>query len=82
MHIFRGFIKYKREKLNYRLPEERINDYDEIYDHHSVSKTLKVQTARYCIIFSFPFKLANCHSKFINIFFYTVGTSMNGLIYI
>ncbi|GFU18538.1 glutamate synthase 2, chloroplastic, partial [Nephila pilipes] len=41
----KGFIKYKREKLNYRLPEERILDYNEIYDHKSVFKTLKVQAA-------------------------------------
>ncbi|KAF8778796.1 Glutamate synthase [NADH] like protein [Argiope bruennichi] len=41
----KGFIKYEREKSNYRPPEERILDYNEIYDHKSVFKTLKVQAA-------------------------------------
>ncbi|GIY36471.1 putative glutamate synthase [Caerostris darwini] len=49
-----GFIKYKREKSNYRLPEKRILDYDEIYDHQAVFKTLKVQAAR-CMDCGVPF---------------------------
>ncbi|GFT93521.1 putative glutamate synthase, partial [Nephila pilipes] len=54
----KGFIKYKREKLNYRLPEERILDYNEIYDHKSVFKTLKVQAAR-CMECGVPFCQSN-----------------------
>ncbi|GFS34652.1 putative glutamate synthase [Trichonephila inaurata madagascariensis] len=54
----KGFIKYKREKLNYRPPEERILDYNEIYDHKSVFKTLKVQAAR-CMDCGVPFCQSN-----------------------
>ncbi|GBN87390.1 Putative glutamate synthase [NADPH], partial [Araneus ventricosus] len=49
-----GFIKYQREKSNYRPPEERVLDYNEIYDHKSVFKNLKVQAAR-CMDCGVPF---------------------------
>ncbi|XP_071041561.1 uncharacterized protein [Parasteatoda tepidariorum] len=54
----KGFIKYRRVKSNYRPAEERMLDYNEIYDHKNVRKTLKVQAAR-CMDCGVPF----CQSK-------------------
>jgi hypothetical protein len=52
MVTFRGFVKYKRAKNQYRSPEERINDWDEIYNHKGVKKGIQVQAARSAIYFT------------------------------
>lgn len=39
-------MKYKRAKNQYRSVEERINDWDEIYNHNGVQKYIQVQAAR------------------------------------
>lgn len=56
----RGFIKYKREKGVYRDPEERLKDYDEIYNFKHVRKGLKTQAAR-CMDCGIPFCQSNVH---------------------
>lgn len=56
----RGFIKYKREKGMYRDPEERQNDYNEIYNFKHVRKGLKTQAAR-CMDCGIPFCQSNVH---------------------
>lgn len=42
----RGFMKYKRVTTPYRNSEERLHDWNEIYDFKGVRKTIKVQAAR------------------------------------
>ncbi|XP_054715017.1 uncharacterized protein LOC129224565 [Uloborus diversus] len=54
----RGFMKYDRELSQYRDPETRILDYNEIYNHQTVKKTLKVQAAR-CMDCGVPFCQSN-----------------------
>jgi hypothetical protein len=46
IYYFRGFVKYRRAKNQYRPPKERINDWGEIYNHDGVKKGLKKQAAR------------------------------------
>ena len=43
---FRGFVRYKRAKNQYRTPDERVNDWDEIFNHKGVMKGIQVQAAR------------------------------------
>uniref|UniRef100_A0A0K2SWT2 glutamate synthase (NADH) n=1 Tax=Lepeophtheirus salmonis TaxID=72036 RepID=A0A0K2SWT2_LEPSM len=54
----KGFMKYPRVYDNYRDPESRTKDWDEIYDFPKVRKSLKVQAAR-CMDCGVPF----CHSN-------------------
>ena len=44
--VSRGFMKYEREKMAYRNPKTRQNDWNEIFDFKSVRKGLKKQAAR------------------------------------
>eukprot|EP00092_Neocalanus_flemingeri_P019929 GFUD01021587.1.p1 GENE.GFUD01021587.1~~GFUD01021587.1.p1 ORF type:complete len:2149 (+),score=589.84 GFUD01021587.1:113-6559(+) len=53
----RGFVKYKRETKLYRDPEERQQDWEEIFDFKNVRRGLKTQAAR-CMDCGVPF----CHS--------------------
>ncbi|XP_076373844.1 uncharacterized protein LOC143258566 isoform X2 [Tachypleus tridentatus] len=50
----RGFMMYKRDTVFYRPAEKRMKDWKEIYNHHDVRKTLKVQAAR-CMDCGVPF---------------------------
>ncbi|XP_051158706.1 uncharacterized protein LOC127280028 [Leptopilina boulardi] len=50
----KGFMKYEREKMNYRQAEKRVNDWEEIYNFQGVRKGLKVQAAR-CMECGVPF---------------------------
>ncbi|XP_033228297.1 putative glutamate synthase [NADPH] isoform X2 [Belonocnema kinseyi] len=50
----KGFMKYSREKTNYRPVEKRVNDWDEIYNFQGVRKGLRVQAAR-CMECGVPF---------------------------
>jgi hypothetical protein len=50
---FRGFVKYKRAKNQYRPAEERVSDWDEIYNHKGVMKGIQVQAARCATYFMF-----------------------------
>lgn len=50
----KGFVKYKRAKNQYRLPEERLTDWDEIYNHTGIQKYIQVQAAR-CMDCGVPF---------------------------
>lgn len=52
--FLRGFMKYEREKMNYRQAEKRVNDWEEIYNFQGVRKGLKVQAAR-CMECGVPF---------------------------
>ena len=54
----KGFHKYPRNNDQYRKPEERIKDWQEIHDHSGVKKNLKQQAAR-CMDCGIPF----CQSK-------------------
>jgi hypothetical protein len=45
--LFRGFVKYKRAKNQYRPVEDRLQDWDEIFNHKGVMKGIQVQAARY-----------------------------------
>ena len=47
----RGFVKYKRAKNQYRRPEARMEDWDEIYNHTGIQKYIQVQAAR-CVSLS------------------------------
>ncbi|TRY70669.1 hypothetical protein TCAL_09685 [Tigriopus californicus] len=53
----RGFVKYKRETKMYREAEDRLKDWNEIYDFKHVRRGLKKQAAR-CMDCGVPF----CHS--------------------
>ena len=53
----RGFVKYRRETKLYRDPEERQQDWEEIFDFTGVRRGLKTQAAR-CMDCGVPF----CHS--------------------
>lgn len=50
----RGFMKYKRQIGVYRPAEQRQNDWDEIYNHKGVRKSLRTQAAR-CMECGVPF---------------------------
>uniref|UniRef100_UPI0014793D12 putative glutamate synthase [NADPH] isoform X1 n=2 Tax=Osmia lignaria TaxID=473952 RepID=UPI0014793D12 len=50
----RGFMKYKREVSMYRPVENRVTDWDEIYNFQGVRKGLRVQAAR-CMECGVPF---------------------------
>lgn len=50
----RGFMKYKRQTGAYRPVENRIDDWDEIYNFQKVRKGLRVQAAR-CMECGVPF---------------------------
>ncbi|XP_053987028.1 uncharacterized protein LOC128880703 isoform X1 [Hylaeus volcanicus] len=50
----RGFMKYKRQTSVYRPTENRVNDWDEIYNFKGVRKGLRVQAAR-CMECGVPF---------------------------
>lgn len=54
----RGFIKYKREANLYRDPTERQKDWNEVYNHRRVQRTLKKQAAR-CMECGVPFCQSN-----------------------
>lgn len=51
---FRGFMKYKRQMGVYRSIENRIADWNEIYNFQSVRKGLRIQAAR-CMECGVPF---------------------------
>lgn len=55
----RGFMKYDREKANYRPAEQRAKDWDEIYNVEQVRRGLRVQAAR-CMDCGVPF----CQSSY------------------
>merc|ERR1719471_33791 len=42
----RGFVKYKRESKMYRDPQQRQQDWEEIFDFKGVRRGLKTQAAR------------------------------------
>lgn len=44
---FRGFVKYKRARNQYRDPAERLGDWGEVYNHKGVMDGLRTQAARY-----------------------------------
>ncbi|UYV65685.1 hypothetical protein LAZ67_3005087 [Cordylochernes scorpioides] len=50
----RGFMKYKRETVNYRDVDDRLKDWDEIYDHSGWKMTIQTQAAR-CMECGVPF---------------------------
>ncbi|KAK7108161.1 hypothetical protein V1264_015947 [Littorina saxatilis] len=50
----RGFVKYKRATYQYRGAEERQKDWDEIYNHKTVTEGLRMQAAR-CMDCGVPF---------------------------
>jgi len=53
----RGFVKYRRESKMYRDPQQRQQDWEEIFDFKGVRRGLKTQAAR-CMDCGVPF----CHS--------------------
>uniref|UniRef100_A0A183ISR9 Glutamate synthase n=1 Tax=Soboliphyme baturini TaxID=241478 RepID=A0A183ISR9_9BILA len=54
----RGFIKYPRHKVNYRKPDVRLNDFDEVYNFPEIRGSLKMQAAR-CMDCGVPFCQGN-----------------------
>uniref|UniRef100_A0A0K0D227 Glutamine amidotransferase type-2 domain-containing protein n=1 Tax=Angiostrongylus cantonensis TaxID=6313 RepID=A0A0K0D227_ANGCA len=50
----RGFMKYGRQKKIYRPAEERIQDWEEVYDFESVRSNIREQAAR-CMDCGVPF---------------------------
>ncbi|WKY16252.1 hypothetical protein Q1695_001156 [Nippostrongylus brasiliensis] len=50
----RGFVKYNRQKRIYRSPEERVKDWDEVYDFSAVRSNIREQAAR-CMDCGVPF---------------------------
>nr|CDJ87182.1 Glutamate synthase and FAD-dependent pyridine nucleotide-disulphide oxidoreductase domain containing protein [Haemonchus contortus] len=50
----RGFVKYNRQKKMYRNPEERVKDWDEVYDFGAVRSNIRQQAAR-CMDCGVPF---------------------------
>ncbi|EYB90154.1 hypothetical protein Y032_0223g2677 [Ancylostoma ceylanicum] len=54
----RGFVKYNRQKKIYRSPEERLKDWDEVYDFESVRSNIREQAAR-CMDCGVPFCQGN-----------------------
>lgn len=49
-----GFMKYNRQKKIYRDPEERLKDWDEVYDFGAVRSNIREQAAR-CMDCGVPF---------------------------
>ncbi len=43
---FRGFVKYKRATNQYRGADERLKDWNEVYNHKGVMEGLQTQAAR------------------------------------
>ncbi|KHJ97106.1 glutamate synthase central domain protein [Oesophagostomum dentatum] len=54
----RGFVKYNRQKKMYRNPEERLKDWDEVYDFESIRSNIREQAAR-CMDCGIPFCQGN-----------------------
>lgn len=54
----RGFMKYKRQRVIYRNPADRVNDWNEVYDFKEIRANLKVQAAR-CMDCGIPFCQGN-----------------------
>ena len=52
--FFRGFVKYKRAKYQYRDAKTRQKDWGEIYNHKEVMDGLQKQAAR-CMDCGVPF---------------------------
>ncbi|KAA3673282.1 glutamate synthase (NADPH/NADH) [Paragonimus westermani] len=50
----RGFVKYSRAKVSYRPVSERVDDWEEVYAHAEVRKSLRRQAAR-CMDCGVPF---------------------------
>ncbi|PIO70059.1 hypothetical protein TELCIR_08101 [Teladorsagia circumcincta] len=50
----RGFVKYNRQRRMYRSPEERVKDWDEVYDFGAVRSNIRQQAAR-CMDCGVPF---------------------------
>ncbi|GMT07908.1 hypothetical protein PENTCL1PPCAC_30082, partial [Pristionchus entomophagus] len=50
----RGFVKYTRQKKIYRSPEERLKDWDEVYDYEAIRSNIREQAAR-CMDCGVPF---------------------------
>ncbi|XP_076755375.1 uncharacterized protein LOC143426097 isoform X1 [Xylocopa sonorina] len=59
LNKIRGFLAYKRQKGVYRPVENRMTDWDEIYNFEGVRKGLRVQAAR-CMECGVPF----CQSSY------------------
>ncbi|ELT96170.1 hypothetical protein CAPTEDRAFT_177943 [Capitella teleta] len=53
-----GFIKYDRATNQYRAAEERLNDWNEVYNHKGIMKGLRTQAAR-CMDCGVPFCQSN-----------------------
>uniref|UniRef100_A0A915C1J2 glutamate synthase (NADH) n=1 Tax=Parascaris univalens TaxID=6257 RepID=A0A915C1J2_PARUN len=54
----RGFVKYRRQKVMYRLAEQRVNDWREITDYEAVRSNIREQAAR-CMDCGVPFCQGN-----------------------
>ncbi|KAI1717309.1 conserved region in glutamate synthase domain-containing protein [Ditylenchus destructor] len=54
----RGFVKYHRQKIIYRPPEQRLNDWEEVVDYQSVRSNIREQAAR-CMDCGIPFCQSN-----------------------
>ncbi|KAJ1362991.1 hypothetical protein KIN20_022733 [Parelaphostrongylus tenuis] len=54
----RGFMKYDRQKKIYRPPEQRVQDWEEVYDFESVRSNIREQAAR-CMDCGVPFCQGN-----------------------
>jgi glutamate synthase (NADPH/NADH) len=44
---YSGFVKYKRATYQYRPAKDRVEDWEEIYNHQAVVEGLRIQAARY-----------------------------------
>lgn len=42
----RGFVKYQRQKVIYRKPEDRLKDWNEVTDYNAVRSNIREQAAR------------------------------------
>jgi TolA-binding protein len=54
----RGFVKYQRQKVIYRKPEERLKDWEEVTDYGAVRSNIRQQAAR-CMDCGIPFCQGN-----------------------
>ena len=54
----RGFVKYRRQKVVYRPPEQRMLDWDEVTDYQTVRSNIREQAAR-CMDCGIPFCQGN-----------------------
>lgn len=50
----RGFVKYHRQKVTYRPPEQRVKDWEEVTDYAGVRSNIRKQAAR-CMDCGVPF---------------------------